>query len=86
MNQPIKTKKPASSTIPAPTGDDAKKVADAILRIDISFKAFLTAGLNQKAIITLLHDYTGVGKRDIERVLKGCATLANEYLSKKTKA
>lgn len=36
-------------------------------------------GLRERAIIVLLHDLTGVGKRDIKAIIDGAAELQETY-------
>lgn len=64
------------------TPPDAATLAEAIVKISVGFESLKKSGLNQKAIIVLLNDWTGVGKRDIERVLLGLRDLSKAYCSK----
>jgi hypothetical protein len=57
-------------------------LAEAIVKISAGFEDLKKSGLNQKAIVVLLNDSTGIGKRDIERVLLGLHDLAKVYASK----
>jgi hypothetical protein len=74
---------------PAPpvelTADDARKLAHAVIRIDEAVKTIASSGLNRRAIITLLHDATNVGKRDINDVLNGLEQLGELYLERANK-
>lgn len=64
------------------TADDAKRLAEAVRRIDAGMKALSSSGLNRRAIVTLLHDMTEVGKRDINTVLNGLENLGDTFLEK----
>jgi hypothetical protein len=64
--------------------EDARKLADAVRRIDQAMKSFITSGLNRKALVVLLHDATSVTKRDINAVLNGLENLGDMYLEKAT--
>lgn len=70
---------PAEDTLSA---KEAVKLADAIKRIDKAFKDLDNSGLNRKAIVTLVSEYSGVGKRDINAVLDSLNALADTYLEK----
>jgi hypothetical protein len=59
--------------------DEPKDLSEAIGRIDGAMKTLLKSGLNRKAVIVLLHDYTKVSKRDIETVLSGLENLKEMY-------
>lgn len=60
--------------------EDARNLADAVRRIDQGMLAIVESGLNRRALVILLHDSTGVGKRDINAVLNGLESLADQYL------
>lgn len=62
---------------------DYESLAQAILRIDTGMKELLQAkpGLKEDTLILLLHDQTGVGKRDISLILNGLAQLKDHYLN-----
>jgi hypothetical protein len=64
----------------APT--DNETLAEAIVKISAGFDHLSKSGLNRKAIVILLNDWTGVGKRDIERVLAGLGDLSKVYCTK----
>jgi hypothetical protein len=44
-------------------------MAQAIVDIDAAMKRIGASGLRRKAIVALIHDMSGIGKRDIEIVL-----------------
>lgn len=54
-------------------------LADAITKVSEGMTRLLVSGLNRKAIVVLLHDWSGVGKRDIEMILSGLACLKKDY-------
>ncbi|MHC2462108.1 hypothetical protein [Bradyrhizobium embrapense] len=64
--------KPAAEAAP-------ENLADVIAKIGEGFARLQKSGLNRKAVVVLLNDWTGVGKRDIERVLTGLADLSKVY-------
>jgi hypothetical protein len=64
------------------TMHDAKKLAASIEKIDKAMKEFNSSGLNRKAIVVLLHDFTEVSKRDINTILDGLEDLGRLYLEK----
>lgn len=66
-----------------PDAEGAANLAEAISRIDVAMKQLTASGLKRDAIITLLHDSTGVGKRDIQKVLSGLSSLSTMYLDKR---
>lgn len=59
---------------------DAKRLAEAVRKIEKAAKELSESGLNRKAIVVLLADSTGVSRRDINAVLNGLESLAAEYL------
>lgn len=63
-------------SVPPPSADT---LAEAIIRISAGFDQLSKSGLNRKAIVILLDDWSGVGKRDIERVLTSLADLPKVY-------
>lgn len=66
--------------------EDAKKLAEAVRRIDDAVAALAKSGLNRRALVVLLHDATsGVSKRDINAVLDGLEELAKLYLEAERK-
>lgn len=60
----------------------ADTLAEAVVRVSAGFVRLQASGLNRKAIVVLLNDCTGVGKRDIERVLQGLGYLSTAYCKK----
>jgi hypothetical protein len=61
------------------TATDPENLADAIQKISVSMTRLLKTGLNRDAIITLIKDDTGLGKREIATVLTSLQTLAKRY-------
>jgi len=57
-------------------------LAQAIVDISASTKALTASGLNQRAMIVLLHDHTGIPKRDIALVLDGLGELRKAYTTR----
>lgn len=77
-----------SDTPPPPpppeiTAEDAKRLAEAVRRIDKGMKALKDSGLNRKALVILLADMTQVTRRDVNAVLDGLEGLGDAYLEKK---
>lgn len=64
------------------TPGEATKLADAVRRIDKAFKDLDNSGLNRKAIVTLVHETSGVAKRDINAVLDSLDSLGKDYLDR----
>jgi len=54
-------------------------LAEAIIRIGDGFKALREGGLNERAIIALIHDHTSIAKRTIAMVLASLRTLKGYY-------
>jgi hypothetical protein len=63
---------------------ETKELADAIRKISDGFGALLQSGLNERAIVLLLHDCTGVGKREIASVLEAIPRLKEHYCDRKS--
>lgn len=70
---------------PELTKEDCLRLVDAIKKIDKGMKMLSDSGLNRRAVVTLLHDLTEVGKRDINAVLNGLDLLGETYLEKSEK-
>lgn len=54
-------------------------LAEAIIRIGENFEKLQKSGLNKRAIVVLVYDYTKIPKRDIELVLESLAKLKGWY-------
>ncbi|MCI0620297.1 MAG: hypothetical protein L0387_01245 [Acidobacteria bacterium] len=55
-------------------------LADAIVKLSKAAEALnQRSGLNQRAIVVLLHDHSRVPKRDIEAVLRAMQQLERDY-------
>ena len=54
-------------------------LAEAIVKISKAFEDLKKSGLNQKAIIALVHDLSKISKRDIQIVLNTLSILKREY-------
>lgn len=61
---------------------EAKRLAEAVRRIDAGMKTLVDAGLNRKALVVLLHASTQVTMRDINAVLDGLERLGADYLER----
>lgn len=70
------TEKPQSEWSP-------ETLAAAVTKISESMTVLLKSGLNRKAIVVLLYDYTKVPKRDIDLVLNGLERLKGYYTQQK---
>jgi hypothetical protein len=66
------------STKPADAVQE-QQLADVIRGVSKGMNALLKSGLNRKAIVVLLNDHTGIGKRDIDTVLRGLGQLELAY-------
>lgn len=55
-------------------------IAEEIKKVSDSIKALKNGPLEERAIIVLLHDYTGLPKNVIKKVLSGAEDLAQFYL------
>jgi hypothetical protein len=60
----------------------AEVIAKAIIGIDTSMKAILNAGLKYETIVTLIHDHSGLSKRDIRLVMNNLAAMRQTWCSK----
>lgn len=65
--------------------EDARKLAEAIRRIDKGMKEVAVAGLSRKALVVLINEATGVAKRDINSVLDGLESLGETFLEDASK-
>ena len=54
-------------------------LAEAVIRIGENMEKLQKSGLNKRAIVALVYDYTKVSKRDIEAVLNSLAQLKGWY-------
>ena len=54
-------------------------LAKAIVEIAVGFQKILASGLNERAIVCLVHESSGVGKPDIRAVLKGLTQLKQDF-------
>lgn len=54
-------------------------LAEAIIRISSGFEALHKSGLNERAILALIYDYTKVSKHDIKAVLGALRQLRAWY-------
>lgn len=55
-------------------------IAASILEIAQAMKALNSTRLKRSVIVTLIHDRSKIGKRDIELVLNNLASLEEDYL------
>lgn len=70
--------KSAATTEPA--GMDANAIAQAITRIADATQAIYRSGLNEKAIIMLIAESSGVSRTNVKYVLSHMAALKATYL------
>jgi hypothetical protein len=61
-----------------------ESLAKAIVKISDGVSALLAGGLNQRAIVILLHHSTKVAMKDIAAVLEGLKTLKDDYINPAT--
>ena len=54
-------------------------LAEALISISASFRKLTKSGLNRRAIIALLHDDTGLRKKDLVLVLDSLDDLAKNF-------
>lgn len=54
-------------------------LAKAITDISQAMTRLVASGLNERAIVCLVHEASGVGKQDIRAVLASLRTLAKEF-------
>jgi len=73
MKTPIKVKKNADK--PEPT----EILAEAIVRIGSAMETLKRSGLNERAIIVLIHDLCKVPRRDIKLVIDSMKRLKGWY-------
>lgn len=64
---------------PAEARDEQATLADCITRISDGMTRLLASGLNEKAVLVLLHDATKVPRGHIEAVLGGLTDLKKRY-------
>jgi hypothetical protein len=57
-------------------------IARAIIDISDAMKKLSTSGLKRRAIVALIHDHSGIGKRDIEIVLNNLESLRETWCSR----
>lgn len=57
-----------------------KVIAQSIVAISDGVKKLFTSGMNERAIVILLHDSSGVGRPDIRRVLRALTTLKEDFM------
>ena len=54
-------------------------LAKAIVEISRSFTKLLGTGLNERAIVCLVHEASGVGKPDVRAVLQSLRSLEKDF-------
>lgn len=62
-----------------------ESLADDIITVASAFEKLTTSGLNERAIILLIHDISGVNKRQIKSVLHAAKSLDSIYLNENKK-
>lgn len=74
------TKPPKNLTVQQPEPPiECTVLAEAIVEISKAAKRLNESGLNRKAIVALIHDYSAMGKKDIGIVLDSLEALAEMY-------
>jgi hypothetical protein len=58
-------------------------IAESIVAISDGIKKLRAGRLNDRALVLLLHDVTGVARRDIKVVLDGLQSLESTYIKKR---
>lgn len=73
--------KPVRATIIQSDADPVDRIVLAVSIREISrgMTKLLSQGLNERAIMCLVHDYSGIGKTDIRGVLQALKFLEKEY-------
>jgi hypothetical protein len=59
--------------------EQEQSLADCIRSVSQASQRLLKSGLNRTAIVVLLHDMSGLSKRDITTVLNNLESLATRY-------
>lgn len=69
------------SVVQDPSADPigAEIIARSIIEIDNAMKQVMKSGLKRSAIVALIHDRSGIGKRDIEIVLNNLECLRKDW-------
>jgi len=58
---------------------EKRVLAKTILEISVSMHKLIGSGLNERAVVCLVHDLSGVGKPDIRAVLKSLKELHKSF-------
>lgn len=74
------------SDSPIPEFQSAETIAQAIVKVADATQAIYKSGLNEKALILLISEASGVCKRDVKYVLSNMFHLKATYLQPKVKA
>lgn len=77
----VKKMKKNSNTITFKKSLDMKAFKSNIVRVATGFQQLTSTGLNENAIVTLVHDSTKVKKSVIKQVINGVSSLSNDFLS-----
>lgn len=72
----------ADDNLAAKPAGDPLALAQRIEMISMALNQLLTSGLNEKAIVTLLHHDTKISQRDIRKILVGLRDLRKTYCRK----
>jgi len=62
------------------TIDKTKEIAEEVRKLSASIRRFRDGPLNNRCILLLLRDVTGLGMNEIDAVLKGAADLDKKFL------
>jgi hypothetical protein len=60
----------------------AEIIAQAIIDISDAAKRLNNAGLKRRAVVALIHDVSGIAKRDIEIVLNNLESLREQWCTR----
>lgn len=58
---------------------DLELIAEAIIRVSDGFEAIAKSKLNERAVVLMLHELSGVTKTDIKRILYHARQLKKEF-------
>lgn len=61
-------------------GQHVELLADQLGKLSNAAERLMETGLSERALVVLLQDYTGLGKRDIRLVLRALPRLGPTYL------
>ena len=68
--------------VPTDTPVAAETIAEAIIGVSEGMKQLSNSGLKRRAIVALIHETSGIGKKDIELVLNNLESLRATWCTK----